>query len=112
MIFYEVNKKSKLLRDEIFGPILTCEIFSKNSEAIKMANNTEYGLAASIWSDDFNEIHEFINKVESGIIHINSYGEDDNSIPFGGIKNSGYGRDKSVYAFNEVSYLKSIYYKK
>ena len=112
VIFYEVNKKSKLLRDEIFGPILTCEIFSKNSEAIKMANNTEYGLAASIWSDDFNEIHEFINKVESGIIHINSYGEDDNSIPFGGIKNSGYGRDKSVYAFNEVSYLKSIYYKK
>jgi len=112
VIFYQTKKNSKLLENEIFGPILTCQYFSTNEEAIEIANSTDYGLASAIWSDDFKEVHYFINEIASGIVHINSYGEDDNSIPFGGIKDSGFGRDKSVNAFNEFSYIKSIYFKK
>jgi acyl-CoA reductase-like NAD-dependent aldehyde dehydrogenase len=112
VIFYETKKNSVLLNNEIFGPILTCEYFLKNDEAIKIANNSDFGLAAAVWSDDFNEVHYFINRIEAGIIHINSYGEDDNSIPFGGIKDSGFGRDKSLLSFNEFTYQKSIYFKK
>ena len=112
VIFYETKRNSKLLKNEIFGPILTCQYFSTNEEAIEIANSTDYGLASAIWSDDFKEVHYFINEIESGIVHINSYGEDDNSIPFGGIKESGFGRDKSINAFNEFSYIKSIYFKK
>ena len=111
-IFYDVKKNSTLLKEEIFGPILACIEYKDNKEAIKLANDNNYGLASAIWSDDFYEIHNFINKIDSGIVHINSYGEDDNSIPFGGIKNSGNGKDKSILAFNEYTYLKSIYFQK
>lgn len=110
-IFFEIKKNSKLLKEEIFGPILTCEYFNNFDEALNLANNSDFGLASSIWSNDFFEILKFTNNINSGIVHINSYGEDDNSIPFGGIKNSGYGRDKSILAFNEYTYLKSIFYK-
>ena len=110
-IFYEVKKNSKLLEKEIFGPILTCEYFEIFDDAIKIANRTNYGLASSIWSDSFSEILNFMNEIRTGIVHINSYGEDDNSIPFGGLKNSGYGRDKSILAFYEYTYLKSIVFK-
>jgi acyl-CoA reductase-like NAD-dependent aldehyde dehydrogenase len=112
VIFYETKKNSILLNNEIFGPILTCEYFLENDEAIKIANSTDYGLAAAVWSDDFNEVHYYINNIEAGIVHVNSYGEDDNTIPFGGIKDSGFGRDKSLLSFNEFTYQKSIYFKK
>lgn len=112
VIFYNLKKNSKLLQEEIFGPILSCIEFSNIDEAIKVANNSEYGLASSIWSNDFEEVHYVSNLINSGIIHINSYGEDGNNIPFGGIKNSGFGKDKSIFAFQEYTYIKSIVYKR
>ena len=81
--FYNLKENSKLLQEEIFGPILSCIEFSDIDEAIKVANNSQYGLASSIWSNNFEEVHYVSNLINSGIIHINSYGEDENNIPFG-----------------------------
>ena len=109
IIFDDVNPKSILAKEEIFGPVL-CVFGAKSlTEAIKLANNSRYGLAASIWTDDVNEAYQTSRLLEVGIVHINSYGEDDNTVPFGGIKESGIGKDKSIYAFNEYSNIKTIW---
>ncbi len=78
-------------------------------EAISIANNTKYGLAASIWTNDYDEAYQVSRLIESGIVHVNSYGDDDNMVPFGGIKESGLGTDKSVRAFDEYSNVKTIW---
>ncbi|MBF0610412.1 MAG: aldehyde dehydrogenase family protein, partial [Magnetococcales bacterium] len=65
--------------------------------------------AASIWTDDLNEAYHISRLLEAGIVHINCYGDDDNTVPFGGFKESGLGKDKSLYAFDEYSQLKTIW---
>lgn len=108
-IFVDVDVNSKIATEEIFGPVLVVIGFDFIKDAIKIANKSEYGLAASIWSNDFDEAHQVSKSLEAGIVHINSYGEDDNRAPFGGIKQSGLGKDKSIYAFDEYSSLKTIW---
>jgi acyl-CoA reductase-like NAD-dependent aldehyde dehydrogenase len=108
-IFVDVDKNSKIAKEEIFGPVLV--VFGVNSmqEALSLANDSNYGLAGSIWTDDYNEAYNVSRELEAGIVHINSYGEDDNMAPFGGVKESGLGKDKSIYAFDEYSNLKTIW---
>ena len=96
-------------REEIFGPVLTLMAVPDLNTAVKLANDSPYGLAAAVWTDDFDEAHWVARALEAGLVHINSYGDDDNSAPFGGIKESGIGKDKSVFAFDEYSYLKTIW---
>ena len=79
--------------------------------AVNIANSTKYGLAGAVWTDDLDEAYYVARKVNCGLFHINSYGEDDNMAPFGGVKESGLGKDKSIYAFDEYSDLKTIWYK-
>lgn len=76
---------------------------------LNIANNSQYGLAGSIWSDDLNEAFLVAKQLKVGLVHINSYGNDDNTAPFGGIKNSGIGKDKSIFAFDEYSYTKTVW---
>lgn len=109
IIFDNVKNDFKIAREEIFGPVLTIITVENTNEAITIANDSEYGLAASVWSDDINEAHIVSRLLEAGIVHINSYGDDDNSVPFGGTKQSGIGKDKSIYAFDEYSYTKTIW---
>lgn len=111
VIFDNVSPESEIAVEEIFGPVLVILEFEDIKEAIKMANNSKYGLAASIWSDDLNEAYQVSRLLEAGIVHINSYGDDDNSAPFGGVKESGIGKDKSMYAFDEYSDLKTTWIK-
>jgi len=80
-------------------------------EAIQLANSSKYGLAASIWSASLDEALTCAKALEAGIVHVNSYGEDDMSVPFGGIKESGLGKDKSLFAFDEYSNLKTTWIK-
>jgi acyl-CoA reductase-like NAD-dependent aldehyde dehydrogenase len=80
-------------------------------DAVKIANDTEYGLAGAVWTDDLNEAYYISENVHVGLMHVNSYGEDDNSAPFGGVKQSGIGKDKSIYAFDEYSDRKTIWMK-
>ncbi len=109
IIFDNVNFDSKIAREEIFGPVLVVLTVDSIKEALKVANNSNYGLAASIWTNDYDEAYQVSRLLEAGIVHINSYGDDDNTVPFGGIKESGMGKDKSIYAFNEYSNLKTIW---
>jgi len=109
VIFDNVSKDSKIANEEIFGPVLVVLEFENIIDALEIANNSNYGLAASIWTNDYDEAHFISRKLEAGIVHINSYGDDDMSVPFGGIKESGLGKDKSIYAFDEYSNLKTIW---
>lgn len=108
-IFDDVDPNSKIAQEEIFGPVLVVIGVDTVTEAIEVANNSKYGLAASIWTNDFDEAYQVSRLLEAGIVHINSYGDDDNMVPFGGIKESGLGKDKSVYAFDEYSEIKTIW---
>lgn len=109
IIFDNVDFNSKIANEEIFGPVLVVLAVDSIDEAIKIANNSKYGLAASIWTNDYDEAYQVSRLLEAGIVHINSYGNDDMSVPFGGIKESGIGKDKSIYAFDEYSNLKTIW---
>jgi len=111
VIFDNVDPNSKIAQEEIFGPVLIVITVQDIKEAIKIANNTNYGLAASIWTNDYDEACQVSKQLESGIVHINSYGEDDNTVPFGGFKESGIGKDKSIFAFNEYSNFKTTWMK-
>ena len=106
VIFDNVDPNSQIAQEEIFGPVLVVIQVNSIREAIDVANNSKYGLAASIWTNDLDEAHYVARELQAGIVHINSYGDDDNSAPFGGIKQSGVGKDKSLYAFDEYSYTK------
>lgn len=109
VIFDNVDSSSKIATEEIFGPVLVVIGVDNIKEALEIANSSNYGLAASIWTNDYDEAYQVSRLLEAGIVHINSYGDDDNMAPFGGVKESGLGKDKSIYAFDEYSDLKTIW---
>lgn len=108
-IFYDLDNSCRIAREEIFGPVVCVLDYDSAEEAIAAANDTPYGLAGAVWSDDLSEAYHIAGAIEAGLVHINSYGEDDNLSPFGGVKESGWGKDKSVFAFDEYSELKSVW---
>lgn len=108
-IFDQVDPHSNFARQEIFGPVLSLIEVDSVIEALTIANDSHYGLAASIWTNDIDEAYHFSRRLEAGIVHINSYGDDDNAVPFGGIKESGVGKDKSIFAFEEYSTTKTVW---
>ncbi len=111
-VFSHVDNSAVIAREEIFGPVLSVIGCESLEEAVGIANCTDYGLAGAVWTDDINEAYYAARAVKTGLFHINSYGNDDNSAPFGGVKDSGLGKDKSVYAFDEYSCLKTIWFHK
>ena len=108
-IFDEVDPNSIPAQEEIFGPVVVVIGVSSIQEAISIANDSKFGLAASIWTNDLDEAYQVARALRAGIVHINSYGDDDNSVPFGGIKESGIGKDKSIFAFDEYSIAKTTW---
>lgn len=104
-----VKNNDKVAREEIFGPVVCILEVDNIEEAVKVANDSDYGLAGAFWTDDITEAKFLADNIEVGLLHMNSYGNDDNSSPFGGIKESGIGKDKSIVAFEEFSYKKSIW---
>lgn len=107
-IFLNVPDTDPLSQTELFGPVLIVNTVSNMYEAVIRANASVYGLAASIWSNDLNEALSISAQLEAGIVHVNSFGEDGNQIPFGGTKDSGSGKEKSIDALNSYSHLKSV----
>ena len=110
-IFTEVKSDMKIAREEIFGPVLSVLSFTDPAEAIHMANDTPYGLAASVWSRDISRAHLAARALRAGTIHVNCYDDDDITVPFGGYKQSGNGRDKSLHAFDKYTELKTTWIK-
>jgi aldehyde dehydrogenase (NAD+) len=107
-IFGRVDPSMRIAREEIFGPV-TCVIpFEDEKEAISIANDTDFGLAAGVWSRDINRIQRMTRDLYAGTVWVNSYRVGDPAFPFGGVKESGYGRECGSAGFNEMSYVKSI----
>ena len=104
-----VTHDSKLVQEEIFGPVIVTEIAKNESHALELANGTEYGLAASVWSGNISKAHNFARKLRAGTVWINTFDMSDVITPFGGFKNSGSGRDKSLHALDAYSALKTTW---
>ena len=107
-IFDRVENSMRIAQDEIFGPVLSIITVKDASEAIKMANKSRYGLAAAVWSDNLNVAHQVAREIRAGLIHVNSYGNDDITAPFGGYKQSGYSREKGQQALNAYLQIKNV----
>lgn len=110
-IFTEVQPHMTIAREEIFGPVLSVMSFTDPLEAVRMANDTQYGLAASVWSRDISRAHQTAQALRAGTVHVNCYDEDDITVPFGGFKQSGNGRDKSLHALEKYTELKTTWIK-
>jgi gamma-glutamyl-gamma-aminobutyraldehyde dehydrogenase len=109
-IFDQVNNQMKIAREEIFGPVLSIIPFNRDEEAIAIANDTNYGLAASLYSRDLSKAHRVARVLRAGTVSVNCFSEGDITTPFGGFKESGFfGRDKSIYAHEQYSELKTIW---
>jgi acyl-CoA reductase-like NAD-dependent aldehyde dehydrogenase len=108
-IFDAVSNEMTIAREEIFGPVLSALSFSELDEAIAVANDTIYGLSAGIWTDDVNVAHKAARAIKAGIVWVNTFDAGDISSPFGGFKQSGFGRDKSIHALEKFTDLKAIW---
>jgi gamma-glutamyl-gamma-aminobutyraldehyde dehydrogenase len=105
---FEVQPNHKVAREEIFGPVLSVITFDTLDEAIKIANDSEYGLAAAVWTSNLATAHDVSRKLRAGTVWVNCYDEGgDMNFPFGGFKQSGNGRDKSLHALEKYTELKS-----
>ena len=108
-IFDQVQTQHKIAREEIFGPVLTIMEFATESEAVELANDTIYGLQAGVWTSDINRAIRVSRALRAGTVHVNQYDEDDLTAPFGGFKQSGIGRDKSLHALDKYAELKTTW---
>ncbi|MGW6399204.1 aldehyde dehydrogenase [Streptomyces sp. NPDC055134] len=108
-VFDEVNPGMRLAREEIFGPVLSVLTFDDLDEAVALANATEYGLAAGLWTSDLSTAHQVSRALKAGTVWVNCYEEGDLTVPFGGMKQSGNGRDKSAHALEKYTELKTTW---
>ncbi|WP_316528027.1 aldehyde dehydrogenase [Kitasatospora brasiliensis] len=108
-VFDRVAPDSRLAREEVFGPVLSVLTFDDLDEAVALANATEYGLAAGLWTSDLSTAHKVSRALKAGTVWVNCYEEGDLTVPFGGMKQSGNGRDKSAHALEKYTELKTTW---
>ncbi len=108
-IFAAVENRMRIAQEEIFGPVMSVIGFSSAEEAVAIANDSIYGLAGAVWSRDINTAHKVAAAVRVGTMGINNYFGGDITVPFGGFKQSGNGRDKSMHAFDDYTELKTTW---
>jgi acyl-CoA reductase-like NAD-dependent aldehyde dehydrogenase len=107
--FDAVRPDMRIAREEIFGPVLAVLTFRDEAEAIAIANDSSYGLAAAVWTRDLNTAHRMSRAIRAGMVYVNCYDADDMTVPFGGFRQSGMGRDKSLHAFDKFTELKTTW---
>jgi gamma-glutamyl-gamma-aminobutyraldehyde dehydrogenase/4-guanidinobutyraldehyde dehydrogenase/NAD-dependent aldehyde dehydrogenase len=108
-IFTGVRPDMTIAREEIFGPVLAVQAFTHVAEAVQMANDSTYGLHAGVWTRDIHKAHSVARALRVGTVHVNQYDEDDITVPFGGFKQSGIGRDKSLHALSKYTETKTTW---
>ena len=108
-IFDGVTPEMTIAREEIFGPVLAAIEFADLDEAIARANDSSYGLAAAVWTKDIKKAHHVARKLQAGTVWINTYNVYDTAAPFGGYKQSGFGREMSMHALEHYTQVKSVW---
>jgi len=107
-VLVDVNVHSHIFKEEVFGPVVLINKFSGSDEAVSLANSVDFGLAACIWSKDLSLAQELAKKINAGIIWINTYGMFYNQLPYGGFKQSGFGKELGREGFLEYARLKNV----
>ena len=107
-IFDDTTPKMRIVQEEIFGPVLVVQTFDDEAEAIALANDTIYGLAGAVFTQDIAKAHRVIRKMRAGITWINTYHPTYNEAPWGGYKQSGIGRELGTYGYDAYTEVKQI----
>ncbi len=107
-VLVNVKPEMKVVREEIFGPVLVAQRFDEIDEIVAMANDTPYGLAASVWSNDVSTVNRVVPKIKAGTVYVNCHGFVDPNMPFGGFKQSGFGREHGRSVIEMYTEIKSV----
>jgi aldehyde dehydrogenase (NAD+) len=108
-IFSDVNNQMRVAQEEIFGPVVSVITFRDEDDLIKQANDTIYGLSAGIWTRDITRAHRFAKEIKAGVVWINTFNMFNAASPFGGFKQSGYGREMGKHALEMYTHVKSVW---
>jgi acyl-CoA reductase-like NAD-dependent aldehyde dehydrogenase len=108
-IFDGVKNEMAIAREEIFGPVLATLTFKNVEDAVRIANDSIYGLQASLWTNDLSKAHKTARALRAGTVTVNTMDSGGIEVPFGGYKQSGFGRDKSLHALDKYSQLKNTF---
>lgn len=106
-----VTPEAMLTQKEVFGPVLGVTSFTSDDEAVGIANSTVYGLAGAVWTSNLSRAHRMVRDVRTGVMHVNTYGGADGTVPLGGVGQSGNGSDKSLHAIEKYINLKTAWIK-
>ncbi|NAZ75026.1 aldehyde dehydrogenase family protein [Kineococcus sp. T13] len=109
-VFTDVDPRSRIATEEVFGPVLAAFTFDTEEQALQLAHQSAYGLAASVWSDSLTRAHRVADKLRAGTVSVNCIDALDVTTPFGGFNQSGFGRDLSLHALQEYTALKTTWF--
>jgi gamma-glutamyl-gamma-aminobutyraldehyde dehydrogenase len=108
-VFSGIEPAMHLAQEEVFGPVLGVMKFRDEAEAVRLANSTVFGLASAVWTSNLSRAHRMVRAVKAGVVHVNTYGGADMTVPLGGVRQSGNGHDKSMHALAKYTDLKTAW---